>query len=109
MASRDCRARVLASTVVNVIVFVEFVNTAQTVLKVHFLNAVAVTLSPAQAPTITGGETIPTVTVLPIPATAWGWDEGHLTLTLSVEAPGDFSTYTLTIFGSGLDPFFDWI
>ena len=47
--------------------------------------------------------------MLPISASAWGWDEGHLTLTLSVEAPGDFSIYTLTIFGSGLDPFFDWI
>jgi hypothetical protein len=109
MASRDRRAKVLASTAVNGIDFVEVANAAQTLLRVHFLNAVAVTLSATQAPTITGGETIATVTVLPIPPSAWGWDEGHLTLTLSVEAPGDFSTYTLTIFGAGLDPFFDWI
>ena len=109
MPSRDRRAKVLASTTVNGIDFVEVANQAQTLLKVHFLNAVTVTLSASQAPTITGGETIPTVTVLRIPSTAWGWDEGHLTLTLSVEAPGDFSTYTLTIFASGLDPFFDWI
>jgi hypothetical protein len=109
MASRNRRAKVLASTTVNGIDFVEIANQAQTLLRVHFLNAVMVTLSASQRPTITGGETIPTVTVLPIPLTAWGWDEGHLTLTLSVEAPGDFSTYTLTIFASGLDPFFDWI
>jgi hypothetical protein len=109
MASRDRRAKVLASTAVNGIDFVEVANAAQTLLRVHFLNAVAVTLSPNQAPTITGGETIPTVTILPIPASAWGWDEGHLTLLLTVEAPGDFSTYNLTIFGAGLDPFFDWI
>jgi hypothetical protein len=109
MASRDRRARVLASATVNGVDFVEVANQAQTLLIVHFLNAVIVTLSASQAPTITGGETIPTVTVLPISASAWGWDEGHVTLTLSVEAPGDFSIYTLTIFGSGLDPFFDWI
>lgn len=47
--------------------------------------------------------------MLPIPSSAWAWDEGHLTLTLSVEAQGDFSIYALTIFGTGLDPFFDWI
>jgi len=109
MASRDRRAKVLASAVVNGIDFVEIANSQQTLLRVHFLNAVTVTLSPTQAPTITGGETIATVAVLPIPASAWGWDEGHLTLTLAVEAPGDFSTYALTIFGTGLDPFFDWI
>jgi hypothetical protein len=108
-ATRDRRAQVLASSVVNGIDFVEVANTQQTLLRVHFLNAVTVTLAPTQAPTITGGETIPTVTVLPIPASAWGWDEGHLTLTLQVQAPGDFSTYNLTVFGTGLDPFFDWI
>jgi hypothetical protein len=107
--SRDRRAKVLASTTVNGIDFVEVVNQAQTQLRVHFLNAVTVTLSTAQAPTITGGETIPSVNILPIPASAWGWDEGHLTLLLTVQAPGDFSTYNLTIFGVGLDPFFDWI
>jgi hypothetical protein len=107
--ARDRRALVLASSVVNGIDFVEVANTQQTLLRIHFLNAVTVTLSKAQAPTITGGETIPTVTVLPIPASAWGWDDGHLTLTLQVQAPGDFSTYTLTLFGTGLDPFFDWI
>jgi hypothetical protein len=109
MASRDRRAKVLASTAVNGIDFVEVANAAQTLLRVHFLNAVTVTLSATQGPTITGGETIASVDVLPIPPTAWGWDEGHLTLTLAVEAPGDFSNYTLTIFASGLDPFFDWI
>jgi hypothetical protein len=109
MASHDRRAAVLASTVVNGIDFVEIANSQQTSLVVHFLNAVTVLLSPTEAPTISGGETIPTVTVLPVQPSGWGWDDGHLTLTLPVAAPGDFSIYTLRIFASGLDPFFDHV
>ena len=53
MDTRDRRAKVLASPVVNGIDFVEVANTAQTVLRVHFLNAVNV--APLTAtPTITG-------------------------------------------------------
>ena len=105
MDTRDRRAKVLASPVVNGIDFVEVANTAQTVLRVHFLNAVNV--APLTAtPTITGGETIPNVAVLPIAATDWGWDDGHAVLTLRVAAPGDFSTYTLTIQSASIDRFF---
>ena len=42
MDSRDRRAAILASTLFNGVDFVEIANTAQTVLRVHFLNAVAI-------------------------------------------------------------------
>ena len=57
--------------------------------------------------TITGGDTIATVAVLlPVRASDWGMDQEHVTLTLCVAAPGDFSTYTLTLASPLLDPFF---
>src|ERR1019366_1253583 len=106
MTSHDRRAAVLSSTHFNGIDFVAIANTAQTTLQVHFLNAVDVQGSLSGVPTISGGETLATVTVLPIAAGDWGWDDGHAVLTLRVAAPGDFSTYTLTIPSSVLDPFF---
>ena len=108
MASRDRRAAVLASASVNGIDFVEIANAAQTELRVHFLNAVNVE-GTIGTPAITGGETIPTVTVLPVSASDWGWDDGHAAVTLHVKAPGDFSRYTLTIPSPVLDRFFDHI
>jgi len=108
MADRDRRAKVLASPVVNGIDFVAVANTAQTELRVHFLNAVNVAPLTG-APTISGGETIPNVAVLPIAAADWGWDDGHAVLTLRVAAPGDFSTYTLTIPSASLDRFFEHV
>jgi len=106
MTSRDRRAKVLASTTVNGIDFVEVANSAQTVLRVHFLNAVPVAAL-SGAPAITGGETIPTVAVLPVAAADWGWDDGHVVLTLRVAAPGDFSNYRLTLPSANIDPFFN--
>ena len=103
---RDRRAALLASTSFNGIDFVEVANAAQTSLVVHFLNGIPIGSLSAQ-PTITGGETIPAVPVLPVSAGDWGYDEGHLVLRLRVTAPGDFSTYTLTIHHPVLDPFFD--
>src|SRR5947208_6533244 len=98
MSPKDRRARVTASTSFNGIDFVEVANDAQTVLRVHFLNAV----SPAGpggavAVTITGGDRIPVVAVAPVSAGDWGNDSGHAVLTLRVTAPGDFSTYTLAM------------
>jgi hypothetical protein len=106
MEPRDRRAALLASTSFNGIDFVEVANAAQTSLTVHLLNGVPVGNLTAQ-PTITGGETVPAVPVLPVSAGDWGYDEGHLVLHLIVAAPGDFSTYTLTIHHRVLDPFFD--
>jgi hypothetical protein len=106
MSGMDRRSRVIASTAFNGIDFVEIADPTQTVLRVHFLNGVPLgTL--ASPPVITGGETIPTVAVLPVATTDLGYDEGHLILILRVAAPGDFSTYTLTISDPALDPFFD--
>jgi hypothetical protein len=105
VTDRDRRAAILVSTRFNGIDFVEIGNAQQTLLYVHFLNAVSVRGSLSGLPTIDGGETIPTVAVLPIADADWGWDEEHLVLSLRVAAPGDFSTYRLTIPSPVLDPF----
>lgn len=101
------------NTTLNGIDFVEIANCAQTTLRVHFLNDVSIAGSPAQpiSPTITGGETIPTVAILPInPATDWSEDaDGRPLLTLHVAAPGDFSIYTLTIVNDAIDPFYNHV
>jgi hypothetical protein len=104
--ARDRRAQLIQSTTTNGIDFVAIGDTAQTLLQVHFLNAVPVQGSLTGRITITGGETIPTVNVLPITPADWGWDDGHAVLTLHVAAPGDFSQYLLTIPSSTLDSFF---
>ena len=105
MNSRDRRAQLLNSTKFNGIDFVE-IDKTQTWLRVHFLNAVDIKATMAAAPTISGGETIPTVAVKPIAAGDWGDDDGHLVLDLHVAAPGDFSIYTLTLSSMMLDVFF---
>jgi hypothetical protein len=107
MTDRDRRAAVVASTVFNGIDFVEIADTTQTLLRVHFLNSVEVKGTLTGAPTITGGDVIPSVTVLPTVDADWGWDEEHVVLTIRVAAPGDFSIYRLTIASSVLDVFFD--
>jgi hypothetical protein len=108
MDSRDRRAKLLGSHTTNGIDFVEVANAAQTELRVHFLNAVKVDPLTA-APTITGGETIPSVAVKPVAPPDWGSDDSHAVLTLHVAAPGDFSIYTLTLPSKALDPFFDHV
>jgi len=108
MVSKDRKAILTESTVYNGIDFVEVANTAQTKLRVHFLNTVPLRGTLAGLPTITGGETIQTVTVNPIQdASDWSWDDDHLVLALSVPAPGDFSNYTLSITSRLLDSQFN--
>jgi uncharacterized phage protein gp47/JayE len=107
--ARDRRQLLLEpGATLNGIDYVE-VASSQTQLFVHFLNAVAVqgTLH-GQHVTITGGEVITTVAVDPIDdQAAWSTDsEGRPVLALTVAAPGDFSTYLLTLFSNSLDPFF---
>ena len=91
---------------------IDYVHVApsQTQLFVHFLNAVPVQghLYGQQA-TITGGDVVTSITANPIKETTdWSADsEGRPVLALTVAAPGDFSTYRLTIFSDKLDPFFD--
>jgi hypothetical protein len=100
------------NTAWNGIDYVEIASSDQTQLRVHFLTTVTVapTTPPPLVVTITGGETIPSVAVLPIdPTTAWSLDtDGRPVFSLSVAALGDFSNYTLTISGAtALDPYFD--
>ncbi len=106
MASKDRRAALIASSQFNGIDFIEIVATAQTMLTVHFFNEVDVAGTLTATPTITGGETISNVAVDPIAPGDWGFDDGHQTLTLRVGAPGDFSSYLLTLNSSILDPFY---
>lgn len=106
MAKQDRRAKILNSASVNGIDFIEVANAAQTLLRVHFINDVAI--KPLLAPpVISGGEMIPTVPVLPISPADWGLDDTHLTLTLHVAAPGDFSIYSLSMKAAALDVFFN--
>jgi hypothetical protein len=112
MGAIDRRAKVIASPTLNGIDFVAVGNNAQTTLVVHFLNNVGhqTPSSPPKlsaTPTISGGDTIPTVAVRPVAPSDWGTDPGHhLTLNLYVDAPGDFSTYILTLAAPWLDSFF---
>jgi hypothetical protein len=95
----------------NGIDYVEVASADQTQLRVHFLTTATVkgTLATTDPVTICDGEAISSVAVLPIDeSTAWSADaDGRPILSLEVAAPGDFSTYTLTIDSTSLDPYFD--
>jgi hypothetical protein len=98
------RKKDLIKSVYNGIDFVEVANQAQTQLRVHFFNSVPLLGHLKNTPTITGGETIRTVEVNPVDNNKdWSLDGSHLVLTLNVEAPGDFSTYTLAMSADILD------
>jgi hypothetical protein len=89
---------------VNGLDFVEITNDAQTTLSVHFLNGVTVGSLSATDVTIRGGQRIPTVTAA---VAGWRFDlQQRPVLDLTVGAPGDFSTYVLSISSSKIDPFF---
>ncbi|HXT30462.1 MAG TPA: baseplate J/gp47 family protein [Vicinamibacterales bacterium] len=114
---RDRRAKLATQTALNGIDFVEVLDAAQTHLRVHFLNQApgAATLAAAVThATITGGDTVATVDVLPLTAASWDTRAGRPTLDLFVAAPGDFSTYVLTlvsrpVVAPALDRFFDHV
>ncbi len=109
MVQKDRLEKLLdtSNTTLNGIDFVEVASADETTLRVHFLNGVALK-GTVSHPTITGGETIPTVSVKPIDDTQdWSTDaEGRPILTMNVAAPGDFSNYTLTLTSASLDLFF---
>jgi hypothetical protein len=99
----------LSSTTLNGIDFVEIASADQRSLRVHFLNTVPVvgTLAATKPVTITGGESTPTVPVLPLTPTDWGVDdEGRPVLSLHTPFPGDFSFYRLSVNSTVLDPFY---
>jgi hypothetical protein len=98
---RNRLGKVIDSTAVNGISFVELKTVDAKTLYVHFLNSVDVT--PA-APlkmlaTITGGERITGIKADEIhAATDWSTDSnGNRILTVRVNQAGDFSTYTITL------------
>jgi len=104
MSAKDRKVVLIESADFNGIDFVEIANPAQTQLRVHFLNTVPLLGTVTGTPTISGGETIPTVAVNLIhDATDWSWDDDHLVLALTVRAPGDFSNYILSISSTVLD------
>src|SRR5712671_957090 len=107
LTPKDRREKLLVSSTLNGIDFVEVASADQRTLRVHFLNHVDVSGSVTN-PQITGGETIRTVTVNPINnATDWSVDaEGQPILQLTVVAAGDFSIYTLSLKSTLLDDFF---
>jgi uncharacterized phage protein gp47/JayE len=90
---------------------IDYVHVApsQTQLFVHFLNSVPVQGHLyGQAAAITGGDVVTSIAINPIGPDDWSADsEDRPVLALTVAAPGDFSTYRLTIFSDQLDPFFD--
>ena len=103
-APRDRRQALIDGGVLNGIDFVAIGDDAETALEVHFLTTVALAASVTGA-TITGGESIAEVAVLPFGAADWSVDDrGRPVVTLRVAAPGDFSRYTLTLASPLLDP-----
>jgi hypothetical protein len=116
-ATTDRRQLLLGpGATLNGIDYVEIASPDQTTLRVHFLNQVSIATSlgtsssppRADAVTITGGEVITSVAVLPVETADWSVDsEARPMLTVRVQAPGDFSTYRLRIDSTALDPFFD--
>ncbi len=102
----------------NGIDYVEVATADELTLRVHFLNQVPVqgTLitdvgsPPVSTPPVTigGGEVITNIAVKPIDEdSAWSVDrEGRPVLTVTVEAPGDFSAYRLSVASTVLDPYF---
>ena len=90
--------------------FVEIADPSETTLVVHFMTGGVALQNQIQSVTISGGETIPTVAVLPIAPADWGTDAANnTTLTLRVLAPGDFSTYVLTIKSPLIDEYYDHV
>ena len=93
-----------SSPTLNGIDFVEISNPDQKTLLVHFINQVELDATTVTDITIAGGETIPTVK---INNSIWSKDAaGDIFLTLTVDQPGDFSRYILTLKSDKLDRFF---
>ncbi len=110
MEPRDRLIALQKSPTLNGIDFVEVASPDQTTLRVHFLNKTPIGSLTNHDVTINGGETIPTVSVHTIQPTDWATDsEERPLLTLFAERLGDFSSYTLTLNSSSLDPFFNHV
>jgi Baseplate J-like protein len=104
--SQERRARVANSTR-NGIDFVN-VDASQVKITVNFLNKVNLSNTGLTSATITGGDVVPTVAVKQISYVA-PTDSTSPSMTIIVNAPGDFSEYTLTLNSPELDPYFSSI
>ncbi len=112
---RDRRARLEAVGTLNGIDFVEIANDAETLLRIQFLTTTPDATALAAAitgATVTGGQSIATVEVQP--PSSWSWStapSGRPVVDMSVAAPGDFSTYTLTLLTNAevLDRYYDHV
>lgn len=108
MGQTNRRTLVQHSTTFNGIDFVEVADDAQTILRVHFLNAHVRPEgeAPGSMPDVrvAGGDAVATVGVT---AAAWeggtGSFSGPLILRLNVTPPADASTYTLAVLSDQLD------
>lgn len=102
--ARDRLAALLApGATLNGIDYVELVSGTPPRLRVHFLNAVALSGS-ITGVRLDGGDRMPVVAIKPIAAGAWATDGGgRPLLTLRPVVEGDFSTYTLTLTSARLD------
>lgn len=106
---KDRLAALKASPNHNGIDFVEVASKDQKTLVVHFINNITLVgnneIPPAVS--INGGERIAVVPVNPIEESDWIENgEKPLLLKLTVDAPGDFSYYTLSINSPKLDDYF---
>ena len=95
----------------NGIDFVEVSDLDPTQLRVHFLNTAAVrgTFSATPPVTICGAGSSGPLTVLGIDESeSWSADEaGRPVLGVTVAQTGDAASYSLTIYSTALDPYFD--
>ena len=100
-----------AAPAYNGIDFVEVNDLEPTQLRVHFLNTATVrgTFSASPPVTICAGGTSGPLTVLPIDESeAWSADDaGRPVLNVAVAQTGEAASYSLTLYSSALDPYFD--
>lgn len=100
MTAKD-RTKALLGSSLNGIDFVEIDESAPLDVVVHFMNAVALTVTKAA---IDGGDSVPLVGLAPIQASDWQSDaEGRPLLVLHALNAPDFSNYRLSLESAELD------
>jgi Baseplate J-like protein len=104
-AMKDRRQQLLSQSpaVLNGIDYVVVARPRKTAIEVHFLTAAPLAKTATSA-TITGGQTIPTIAITSM---VWSTDSRNQpSLTINVAAPGDSSSYILSLSNAALDPYY---